>query len=206
MGRDDEVVLINSEGNAIRLYETGTFKFKDLLNLPLLQNNSSYSRKLMAYFIKEFTKTIDGNNLKSGVVYRGDYVELLEPLDQVKLYSDEINFKWTPIKNKSKPYYFIIKEIGSDKVTMIGTYDNKINLISDSVNLKFGKSYKWSVVESKYENLNNIDYSSFTLLDDSSYTSLKKEVDYLSEFLASIGYSKTEISSILCIENKTCFE
>ncbi|MDY2588344.1 hypothetical protein [Winogradskyella aquimaris] len=205
MGRNDEIILINGDGNAIKLYETGTFKFKELVSLPPLENNSSYSRKLMNYFIKEFTYSLNNDKVKSGVVYRGDYVELIQPLDSTKFYQDEITFNWTAIENKTKPYYFIIREAGSTEATMIGCYSNKISLLVDGVNLKVGQSYQWTVVESKYENLEKINYKTFTLLDDSSYQNIKKEVDYLSEFLGSIGFSENEIESILCNEYKTCF-
>jgi len=205
MGRDDEVILINSNGNAHKLYKTGTFKYRELTNLPPLKNNSSYTRKLMSYFIKEFTNNLNNDKVKSGVVYRGDYVELTQPLDNTILYTDEITFEWKALKNKSKPYYFVIKKKGSDKARIIGTFSNKLSLVTDNENIKNGNSYEWSVVESKYENLENLDYSSFTLIDNNRYKIIKKEVDSISNFLTSIGFTESEIETILCFKNKTCF-
>lgn len=206
MGRDDIAYLINNSGEVFEIYQTGTFKQKELLKLEPIKGKSSFNKKLASYLLSQVTNRAKKGYTKSGVVYRGDYVQLLQPLDSTMLYTDEVSFGWKAIENKTKPYYFVLREKGSQNPAIIGTYDNKLNLVADNVTLKIGITYEWSVVESKYENLNNIDYSSFSLLSEKDYSDIKQENDELQQFLNSIGFSETEIQSFLCTENKTCFD
>ncbi|WP_411894868.1 hypothetical protein [Winogradskyella sp. A2] len=204
MHRDDVAVLINNKGDVFELYQTGTFKHKDLLKLSPKKNNNSFSRNLINYYWKEFTNTMNKGYSKSGFVYRGDYVNLLQPLDSTTLHSGEIKFEWTAIENKTKPYYFILREKDAEKVTKIGTHDTAISLFIDDINLSYGKSYEWTVVESKYENLDKLDYSTFNLLSKSAYQSKQEELATLSDFLKSLGYKPEEIKTMLCADYKTC--
>jgi hypothetical protein len=204
MHRDDVAYLIDNKGDVFELYETGTFKHKDLLKLQPKKSNNSFGRKLLTYYWKEFTNTMNKGYSKSGFVYRGDYVNLLHPLDSINLHTREISFEWEAKENKTKPYYFVIREKDAEKVTKIGTHDTAISLFIDDINLSFGKSYEWTVLESKYENLNNLDFSTFNLLSKSEFEIKQAELESISDFLKSLGYQPGEIKTMLCADYKTC--
>ncbi|MBO3116809.1 hypothetical protein J4050_08625 [Winogradskyella sp. DF17] len=205
MGRDDVAYIINNSGEVFELHETGTFKHKELSKLEPRKARTSFEKKLTTYLWKEFTNSVKKGYNKSGVVYRGDYVELLQPLDSTSLYANEIVFEWKAKENKTKPYYFVLRELGTTETTMIGTYDTKIHLFTDDIRLKNGKSYEWTVVESKYENLDKVNFSTIKILNDSEYQTQKTEIDIFIDFLNSIGYSSEEISDVLCLKIRSCF-
>ena len=204
MNRDDVAYLINNKGDVFELHETGTFKHKDLLKLQPLKSNNTLGKGVAMYFWKEFTNTLSKGYNKSGVVYRGDYVNLIQPMDSTSMYSSEIYFEWESKKDKTKPYYFVLREVGTDKVTKIGIHDSKITLFIDDKNLKYGGSYEWSVVESRYEDLNKTEFSSFKILQETEYKTIMSEFKSVSEFLKSIGFGDSEIKDIFCKSYKTC--
>ncbi|WP_339614324.1 hypothetical protein [uncultured Winogradskyella sp.] len=204
MNRDDVAYIINNEGDVYELHETGTFKHKELLRLQAIKSNNSYSREVMIYFWKEFTNTLSDGYNKSGFVYRGDYVNLIQPIDSTNLYSNEIRFEWEQKKSKTKPYYFVLRETGSDKATKIGTHDTNITLFIDDINLKYGGSYEWTVIESKYENLETTEFSLFKVLKETEYKTKQLELKALSEFLKPLGYGDSEIKDMFCKSYKTC--
>jgi hypothetical protein len=200
----DKAYIINNKGEVFKLQEAGTYKFKDLLKLSPQKSSDSYSKKLMTYLWKEFTNSLSTDSRKSGVVYRGDFIQLLSPKDSISLYSNEISFEWEAKEGKIKPYYFVVREVGSEYRTMIGTYDTKVVLFVDNINLNYGGNYEWSVVESKYENLNSIQFSRFKILTEEEYKIKDKEIKTLSSFLTSLSYNKKEIENIICDYYKFC--
>lgn len=204
MKRDDVVHIINNKGDVFELYNTGTFKYKDLEKLKPKEANNNYGRNVMLWFWSEFTNSLTAGYSKSGVVYRGDYVKLMQPMDSISIYANEIHFEWENKPDKTKPYYFVLREIGTDKTTKIGTQNNSISLFIDDIILHYGKQYEWSVVESKYENLNKVEFSSFTLLSESEYNQKQEEYKALYQFLKTLGYEESEAKTIFCQRYKTC--
>lgn len=204
MKRDDIVFLIDHKGDVYELHETGTFKFKELKELKPVKNEDSYVKNLMSYFWKDFTNTLEKGYNKSGVVVRGDYVKLLQPIDSVNVFMSEITFEWEAKANKSQPYYFVLRPAGTDHITKIGTHDNSITLFIDDINLTYGNTYDWTVVESKFDNLKKADFSRFQLLSKAEHTKRQDELRKLSQFLSSIGFESDEIETMLCVNYKTC--
>ncbi|NNE31738.1 MAG: hypothetical protein HKN40_05160 [Winogradskyella sp.] len=205
MHRDDTAYLLNKEGELIELHETGTFKYKDIVKLKPIQVKKTTYQKMMLYFWKEFTNNFDKNYTKSGFVYRGDYVKLLNPMDSLQVYANELKFEWEAKPDKTQPYYFILKEANSDKVIKIGTNDTSIILFIDGINLQRDKSYEWTVAESKFVNLETTNFSSFKILNKEEHAIKKAEAEELSGFLRSIGHDESEIKTMICRYYKLCF-
>ena len=156
---------------------------------------------------KEFTNNIVARRDKSGVVYRGDGIVLMRhPADSIKIYHSEIKFEWDSIKDKTKEYYFILKDLDTDKTTKIGTLATSISLFVDGTILKQGGNYKWAIVETKYPNYNKTVFYNFKVINKSEFETLEKEkIKEISNFLEKLGFSKIEIRKTICQDFKICY-
>jgi len=205
MNRDDILHFINEQGTLFELISTGRFSQKELLKVPAMQNNSSFSQKTFSYLWKEFTNSIALRNNKSGVVYRGDQLNLLWPTNNDAIYTSEIKFDWEPVENKKKPYYFILRETETGSMTKIGTYTNSVILFVDNALLKNGKNYEWTVVETKFPNLEKLEFNEFMVGTQKEFEDLKAEIGAISRLLNDMGLNNREIKDAMCVDFKKCY-
>ncbi len=81
---------------------------------------------------------------------------------------------------------------------------NTLALNIDNVLLKKGETYQWAITETKFFNPNKLNFYTFTLLNESSYTMAQKELESISNYLKSIGLSDENIKKSFCEDYKTC--
>jgi len=205
MNRDDVLHFINEKGNLFKLVSTGRFSQKDLLKVPAMKNNSSFTQNSFSYLWKEFTNNLALRNNKSGVVYRGDFINLLRPLNDVNIYSSEITFKWEAKENKTKAYYFLLRDPETNILTKIGTLTNSVTLFVDNNLIEYGKSYDWAVVETKFPNLEKLEFNRLNVGTQNDFKELKEEIASISRLLKDIGMNDQEARELLCVDFKKCF-
>ncbi|RLD28381.1 MAG: hypothetical protein DRI75_06810 [Bacteroidetes bacterium] len=206
MNMNDDIQVINEKGDIFHLVSTGDFSHNDLLKIPMIKNTNSYVKKYFTYIWKEFTNNVVTRHNKSGVVYRGDDIVLMShPADSIKIYYPEINFEWKAIKDKTKEYYFILKNLDSGEITKIGTLSTSLSLFVDGTILKEGDNYEWTITETKYPNFNKTTFYSFKLLNTSEFDAMEQELEGITKFLKNIGLSKNEIREAICLDYNICF-
>ena len=206
MNKNDKLHFINDKGEIFELNKAGEFSHNDLQKISAIEDNTTFARKYLSYVWKEMTNNMATRNDKSGVVYRGDAIVLMRyPADSIKIYYSEIKFEWKSIKNKTKEYYFILKDIDTDKTTKIGILTTSISLFVDGAILKQGGNYKWAIVETKYPNYNKTVFYNFKILNKTEFETLGKEIKEISIFLKGLGFSKKEIRKIICQDYKICY-
>ncbi len=205
MNRDDILQFIDEQGNLFQLVSTGKFSQKELLKIPAMKNNSSITQKSFSWLWKEFTNNMALRNNKSGVVYRGDYLNLIGPLNNVDVYSSEITFEWEAKENKKNAYYFLLRDTETNIVTKIGTVTNSVTLFIDNSLIKYGKSYEWAVVETKFPSLKKLEFNRFNVRTQKDFEELETEIASISRLLNDIGLDDQEIKDIMCVDFKKCF-
>lgn len=206
MHENDKLLFINDKGEIFELGKKGKFLYRDLKKIPAIEDNTSFARKYLNYVWKEMTNNMATRNDKSGVVYRGDEIVLMRyPADSIKIYYSEIKFKWDSIKDKTKEYYFVLKDVDTDKTIMIGTHDTSITLFVDDVILKQGSNYKWAIVETKYYNDSKTVFYNFKILDKTEFEVFEGEIKEISKFFAKLGLTKKEIRKNICQDYKICY-
>ncbi len=208
MNMNDEIQFINEKGDVFDLVSTGDFRLNDLLKIPTIKNTNSYVRKYFSFVWKEFTNNVVARSNKSGVVYRGDEIILMQqPVDSIKIYYQvyEIKFEWKSIKDKTKDYYFILKNLDSGEISKIGTLATSISLFVDGTILKEGGNYEWAITETKYPNFNKTTFYSFKLLNTSEFEAMEEELKSITKFLKNIGLSKNDIQKAICQDYRICY-
>ena len=206
LNKNDILHFINDSGNIYVLNNPGKYSYSDLQMTPAIKDNSSFSKKMFSYMWKEFTNNTASRNDKKGVVYRGDDIILMQyPADSVKIYYDEIKFEWDQIKDKTKDYYFILKDCETDRITKIGTRSTSISLFVDDSILREGGCYKWTITETKFPNYKNTVFYSFKILKQTEFEALDIEIESISKFLLELGFTNEEIKIVLCQDYKLCY-
>ncbi len=205
MNRDDVVNFVDEKGDMFQLINTGTYSYKDLKEIPALENNTSFMRKVYSYVWKEFTNSMPARNNKSGVVYRGDDNILMRyPVDSASVYGGEIRFEWHPIKNKEKNYYFLLRNTESGNVTTIGTPATSLSIAVDNNLLKSGNQYEWSITETRFPD-KKTPFHQFKLLNEDEFKAKQGEIKQINSFLKQLGYNKAEIRETRCQDFKVCY-
>lgn len=205
MNRDDVVNFVDENGDMFQLIKTGTYSYKDLKEIPAVENNSSFLRNSLSYLWKEFTNTMPARNNKSGVVYRGDeIIQILYPKDSSSIIGNEVRFAWKPIKNKEKDYYFMLRDIETGLITTIGTPSTSVSITVDNNLLILGKQYEWTVTETKYPD-SNIPFYHFNLLTEKEIKDKQKEIKQIMSFLKQQGYNSIEIREVIFQDFKICY-
>ena len=206
MNKNDKLSFINDKGDIFELSKIGKYSYNDLQKIPAIKDNTTLTRKFGTYLLKELTNNITTRNDKSGVVYRGDDIVLMRyPTDSIKIYYSEIKFEWDSIKDKTKEYFFILKDLDTDKTIKIGTLATSISLFVDGSILKEAGNYKWAITETKYPNYNKTIFYHFKVLNKSEFEALEKEINEISIFLKDLGLSKNEIRTTICQGYKICY-
>jgi len=206
MNKNDKLYFINDKGDVFELSDMGKYSYNSLQKIPALKDNTTFTRKYSSYLWKELTNNLETRNDKSGVVYRGDDIVLMRyPADNIKIYYSEIKFEWDSIKDKTKEYFFILKDLDSDKTIKIGTLTTSISLFVDGTFLKENGNYKWAITETKYPNYDKTKFYNFRVLNKSEFEELEKEINDISTLLKRLGHSKKEIRKIICQDYKICY-
>ena len=194
----DSVHFINKEGNEYVLDEAGSYSYSNLLEVPSVETKSAFAKTYLIHIWKQFTNDVVDTRSRSGVTYRGDDALLmLYPADNAKVFSSEVNFKWNKIEGKEKNYYLILKDINTNKTTIVGTPATSLTLLIDETFLKLGNTYEWAITETKYPNLKKTTFHSFNLLTETEFKSI---ITYLKQE----GLSRSEIRTTLCKVYKIC--
>ena len=205
MKRDDVIHYYNKEGEVFELYTTGSFKYNELLEVPLVKTNSSTTKKMISFLWKELTNSYTSQS-KSGSVVRGEHDLFMQlPSDKSTILSSEIYFSWNAIKDKSENYYFILFDENDNEILTIGTKDTNLSLTVNQNILKSGQNYKWTITETPYPNKDKLEYRSFSIISPSELEEKEKEVIQVSRDLLKLGFSKDEIQRLFCEDIKQCF-
>ena len=203
LGKKDVVHYIDDEGELYKVSKKGSFKFNELKKIDPKANSTSFSKNYFTYLWNQFTNAVDNKKNKSGVVYRGDDIFLMQnPTDSAKVYASEIRFEWKKIPKKKKDYYFILKDVETGHVIKLGTPSNELTLfVHDSI-IKQGKSYQWAITETKYFNENEVAFYNFSILNKSEFKALEPKINELSNYLKSLGLNKKEIKATISEDYK----
>jgi len=203
--RDDSVLIINEEGNLIKVDDERTYTYNDLYYIAPEKDDSNFTKKYFAYVWNQFTNNRKIRT-KGGVVYRVDNNSLMiEPSDSVKIYFPEIKFVWKKDDAVDKTYYFILKNLKTNHITKIGTRNDELRLFVDNVILKRGTNYEWAVSETKYPDLYEVTFYNFELLDNEQFKSLSFEISSITTGLQKLGFASEEIKKMLCEDYKICY-
>jgi len=203
INKKDVVHLIDDKGEVYKISKTGKYKRKELKKLDAEKNSSSFSKSFFTSLWKQFTNAAASKKNKSAVVYRGDDILLMQnPIDSAKVYASEIGFKWKAIPNKTKDYYFILKDIETGKLTKFGTPTNELSLFMDDGMLKQGNNYQWAITETKYFKENELSFYNFRLITKSEFKALEPNIKELSNYLKSLGLTQKEIKSTISEDYK----
>jgi hypothetical protein len=206
MASDDVIFYLDNNHSVYKFEQQGTFKYKDLKKVAPTIDKSTFTQRMFEYVWNQFTKTNVKEKNKSGVVYRGDNIVLmLHPADSIKIFYPEIKFEWHQIEDKTKDYYFILRDVENKNITKIGLKDNSLTLFVNENLVTSGKTYEWTITETKFPNYDKTTFYSFKLLTASEFDNLKKEIDAITEDLKSLGFDKNEIRAAICEDYKVCF-
>ncbi|MDO6597763.1 hypothetical protein Q4512_12630 [Oceanihabitans sp. 2_MG-2023] len=206
---NDSLLIVDDKGNLFQLPNNNSSKTEypitEINDYKATTDVSSFSKKYLSYVWNQFSKKGDTKE-HTGVVYRSSLDSLmLNPVDSIKIYRPEIEFSWIP-ESTGKPMYFLLQEKGDyDYVHKIGVTGNHLALFVDKKLLVPGKEYLWAISNTKYPNLNTIDFYSFTILDKDTFEVEKSNLQDLISDLKKLGLSKLEIKTILCKDYKLCY-
>lgn len=206
MQPNDEITLIDKDGEIVNVINTGKMTLADLSKLPKVKDNSSTLKKYWSYFWKETTNTMASRNNKSGVIYRGDEDIILQfPSNNSVVINSEINFGWSPIDGKEKNYYFILLDSENNIIMTLGTPSTTLSLLSNNSLLQEGETYYWLVTETAYpSNIDELPKYNFSVISKDLKKDKSKEVMTLYKDLIKLGFDKSELQNILCYDFKIC--
>ena len=198
---NDDLLLINEKGKCYKINEAREYKFSEVLKNPVAQENSSFTNKYFTYVWDQFAKN-KKSKVKTGVVYRNDNIILLQPSDSVKIYNPEINFVWNIDVEDS---FFLLRDVETDHISKFGLTGNYLTLFVDNDFLEKGKAYQWAISDTKFPNLEEIEFFNFTLLTNDEFKLLKPDIDLFKKELSSLGLTSDEIGTLLCADYKICY-
>ena len=205
LNNNDVVHFINKEGNEYILDEIGSYSHSKLLEVPVIEATKPYMKTFLSYTWRKFTNRVVDNRSRSGVVFRGDEALLmLYPVDSAKVIGAEVSFKWNKKEGKEKNYYLILKDINTNKTTILGTPATSLTILVNDSLLKADHSYEWAITENKYQSLKKTTFYSFHLMTEAEFKSLNKDIKPIIAYLKQEGLSRSEIRTTLCEVYKIC--
>ena len=198
---NDDLLLINEKGNCYKIDEPREYEFSEILKHPFAEDNSSFTKKYFTYVWNQFVKNTKRKS-KSGVVFRGDKINLLQPRDSIRFNTPEVKFVWS---SDSEESIFHLKNMETGHISKIGVTGNSLTLFIDNEILEKGKSYKWAISDDKFPNYEQVEFYSFTILTRDEFRLLKPDIDMFKKELSALGFTSNEIKSMLCIDYKICY-
>ena len=201
LNANDDLLLINEKGNCYKINEPREYLFSEVLNNPVAVDNSSFTKKYFTYVWDQFVKNIK-SKVKTGVVYRNDNLILLQPSDSVKIYNPEIKFVWNI---EAEDSFFLLRDIETDHISKFGVTGNYLTLFVDNEFLEKGKAYQWAVSDTKFPNLDDVEFYKFSLLTTDEFNVLKPDIDLFKKELSALGFTSNEIRTLLCTDYKICY-
>jgi hypothetical protein len=201
LSTNDDLLLINEKGQCYKINEPREYKFSEVLNNPVAEENSSFTNKYFTYVWDQFAKN-KKSKVKTGVVYRNDNIILLQPSDSVKIYNPEIKFVWNIDVEDS---FFLLRDIETDHIMKFGVTGNYLKLFVDNMFLKNGKTYQWAISDTKFPNLEEVEFYNFSLLTSEEFKVHKEDIDLFKKELSALGLTNDEIKVLFCTDYKICY-
>lgn len=195
-----KITAINSEGEAFKIEEGGTYKFAQLLK-DKVENSKNLTSKYLKLIWNEFTKN-ESTKTVIGGVFRGD-VLMVHPQDSVIWASSKLTFTWNTQEDTSI-YYLFIRNIATDEVLKLATNGSQVTLYKEQHLFLEGAEFEWTVSTTEFPNLKNIPFYNFTLIKKNSYADLKLNYKDLVTDLKGLGLTESEIEASLCETYKLC--
>lgn len=203
LGNNDYVMLVNQKGELFELVTPNIYTLLDVPNFKLKMEYSSFSKKYFSYIWQQFTNKRKSKQ-EAGVVYREERnVQRLIPIDSSKVYRSQVWFSWKNNTDK-KLMYFFLKDLKTGHMTKIGTFSDSLLLQIDNYLLKPGNLYEWSVAISSFPNLNELEFSTLSVLTKEEYLKIAEEVAILVESFKLLGFTEAEIQQAICESYKFC--
>ena len=203
MAEKDSILLVGQAGELYEINSPNAYVFEDVGNYKKELDTDSFTQKYFTYVWKQFTNQYKKKQ-EAGVVYREERnIEILEPMDSVKMHSPEIRFSW---KNKTdiEEVYFMLKELETGHLTKIGVTGNTVLLHMDNQLLRPGKKYSWAVATTSFPNLKELKFNRLDVLTIEEHDDLKHEIKTVMATLQVLGFSENEIRQAICMDYKFC--
>jgi hypothetical protein len=201
LSSSDDLLLINEKGDCYKINEPREYKFSEVLKNPVAEDNSSFTTKYFTYVWDQFTKKTK-SKVKTGVVYRNDNIILLQPGNNVKIYNPEIKFVWNIDVDDS---FFLLRDVETDHISKFGVAGNYLTLFVDNDFLEKGKAYQWAISDTKFPNLDEVEFYNFSLLTNDEFKVHKADIDLFKKELNTLGLSNDEIKVLFCADYKICY-
>ena len=200
---NDDLLLINEKGACYKIDEPREYKFSEVLNHPVAEDNSSFTKKYFTYVWNQFVKNTK-SKAKIGVVIRGVPVILLQPNDSSMIYISKIKFVWD-IKSIQEESFFLLRDIETDHLSKFGVTSSSLTLFVDNQILKKGKAYQWAISDQDFPNLEQVEFYNFSLLTSDELKLLEPDIDLFKKELSAFGFTSDEIRTLLCTDYKICY-
>lgn len=198
---NDDLLLINEKGKCYKINEAREYKFSEVLKNPVAEDNSSFTNKYFTYVWDQFAQN-KKSKVKTGVVYRNDNIVLLQPSDSVKIYNPEIKFVWNIDVEDS---FFLLRDVETDHISKFGVSGNYLTLFVDNEFLEKGKEYQWAITDTKFPNLEEVEFYNFSLLTGDEFKVHKPDIDLFKKELSALGLTNDEIKVLFCTDYKICY-
>ena len=89
---------------------------------------------------------------------------------------------------------------------MFVTTSDKLNFQSVVDNYTMvKKDYQWAVSNTKFPNLDEVEFYSFSLLTNEEFATHKKDIDLFKKELTTLGLTNDEIRILFCSDYKICY-
>lgn len=199
----DYILLVDKAGELYEMTEPNTYLVADVGNYKRQLEKDSFTKKYFTYVWKQFTNQYKKKQ-EAGVVYREErIIQMVEPIDSVKLYAPEIRFSWNN-KTDTDEVFFMLKDLETNHLTKIGTTGNTLLLHLDNQLLKPGKQYEWALAETSFPNLKELKFRQLNVLTKEANEKLKTELGTLIAAFRLLGFSDFQIKQAICMDYKFC--
>jgi hypothetical protein len=172
-----QVVLFDSTGNAVVLYQKGNYPFSQLQTL-CSESGNSITKKYFQFIWSRMTeeKKKEGTTIYASVT-RGKKVLMQIPIDSTLLLTDKVFFSWKPVAG-SKKYYLTVLNPSGKSILVNTIADTTFLWVPDTGKLVRGKAYSWHVTDIPYQTA-DAETHSFTFATGEQKKSCTSELDEL---------------------------
>lgn len=203
MAAQDYVLLVNEFGELFEISKPNKYAFSAIVDYKSKLESDSFTKKYFTYVWKQFTNQLKRKQ-QAGVVYREERkVNLMSPMDSVKMYAPEISFTWHNTTSQEDVFFFL-RDLETDHLTKVGLTGNSIMLNLDNLLLKSGQAYEWSVSTASYPNLNTLKFNRIQILSKEEFQKMEKEIAAIVKAFTYLGFTEKEIQEAICLDYKFC--